>query len=188
MNEVKENSCPDCGGADRQPHQNECDVERCSTCGQQRITCECSDDGAVAETFEAIRRHPQDAQFDLLFATGIRNCFDGFDVARDLKQNARLWDGFIFGRFDDDPAITLRDIKHGDWNADTLLILAKDHAPEPAHLLDFVAPIYDSGELDDLWELAAGWCPAELEWVPAERTALMLGASEKHKLLRVWWA
>jgi hypothetical protein len=144
-------------------------------------------DEAVAETFEAIRRYPQDAQFDLLFATGICNCFNGFHVARDLKRNTRLWDGFIFGRFDDDPAITLRDIKHGFWNADTLLILAKDHAPEPAHLLDLVAPIYDSGELDDLWELAVGWCPAELEWVPAERTALMLGASEKHKLLRVWW-
>jgi hypothetical protein len=117
----------------------------------------------------------------------LRLAVNGVIRLLDIDGNTRLWDGFIFGRFDDAPAITLRDIKHGFWNADTLLILAKDHAPEPAHLLDFVAPIYDSGELDDLWELAVGWCPAELEWVPAERTALMLGASEKHKLLRVWW-
>lgn len=33
--------CHDCGAKPGQPHQDGCDTERCSVCGEQKIQCHC---------------------------------------------------------------------------------------------------------------------------------------------------
>ena len=95
-------------------------------------------------------------------------------------EHEGLWDSFVFGRFEYQPLIELRDLPQGFINADTVYLLT--HKDRRAGLLDLVK----QWEADEV-----GWKTADQqEGIFPDKSVFgllgsFLGLSDV--LVRVWW-
>ena len=60
-------TCPDCGVAVGEPHINECDIELCSVCGEQRICCDCTDHDPQSSVWTGSWPKSEDAEYGIGF-------------------------------------------------------------------------------------------------------------------------
>jgi hypothetical protein len=111
---------------------------------------------------------------------GSFNRLDGDRVARDLMEHEGLWDSFVFGGFEYQPLIELRDLPQGRINADTIYLLTRKE------------------RLDGLLDLVKRWQADEVGWLTEDsregdftyKSAFeLLGAflGRNDVLVRVWW-
>ncbi|MHB1425725.1 MAG: hypothetical protein ACYC3I_21365 [Gemmataceae bacterium] len=110
---------------------------------------------------------------------GSFNNLDGPRVAHDLMEHQGLWDSFVFGRFEYQPLLELRDLPQGFISADTVYLLTrKDRL---AGLLDQVK----QWEADEV-----GWETADQQegGFPDKSAFDLLGAflGPNGVLVRVW--
>ena len=73
-------ACPDCGVRAGQPHNDGCDVEICSVCGDQRMCCDCDGHDKYFAKWTGIWPGRAEAEFlgidlNLLYTSGLARIF-----------------------------------------------------------------------------------------------------------------
>ena len=56
-------NCPDCGTKPGEWHRQNCDVERCSVCGGQKLSCDCAGHDALFSRWTGIWPGLAEAQY-----------------------------------------------------------------------------------------------------------------------------
>jgi len=64
---TNQDNCPDCGVAIGRQHFYGCDIERCSVCGGQRISCDCDGHDPLLTTWTGIWPEQEDADYGVGF-------------------------------------------------------------------------------------------------------------------------
>jgi len=107
--------CPDCGTGMDQPHKNDCDVQRCSKCGCQRVSCDCDGHNPILSAWTG--EWPGYAAKSRLVENEISE--DEFEsrfplLANHLDSNAS-WNGCMFETFGQEVAFVLRQDPRTVW-------------------------------------------------------------------------
>ena len=69
-------SCPDCGVEPGEQHDPNCDVSMCTSCGMQRLSCDCED--GEPDVWKGMWR-------------GIKECYENKWIVYDTAMNLNRW-------------------------------------------------------------------------------------------------
>src|SRR4051794_4302989 len=88
-------NCPGCGVVLGQPHDHDCDVQRCTACGGQRVRCRCEGHDPLASAWTgAWPPSPRGSSYHVVeqdFDTRVHECDDGsgeFESFEEAKHSA----------------------------------------------------------------------------------------------------
>ena len=90
IKDMPRTNCHDCGVAPGKKHLNGCDIERCTTCEGQRLSCDCPDHGDYQKETWSVS-HTRMLELLLRRITySVNGTTDGLNVTRMMKEHLTI--------------------------------------------------------------------------------------------------